>query len=187
MNESRVASTEYRVLPAFVVALLLCAASSATSVRPIAIEDMAQRASNVVEGRAEQQWSVWDTNEHLIYTYTRFAVSSTLKGRAHNEVVVRQIGGSVNGVRQHASGVRQFVLGEEAALFLRASTAGDGSYSVVGLMQGSFRIRRDGGEARVSNDVGEATSFEHGRTTAFTGAELSLHELEQRVHKAAGQ
>jgi len=181
---SRGRSTDCRVAA---VVILACTLATATTIKPLSVEDMAQRASNVVEARATEQWSAWDENEHLIYTYTRFAVAQSLKGAAQNDIVVRQMGGSAGGYRQHVSGVESFALGEEAVLFLRPSTR-QGSYAVVGLMQGNFRIRRDAsGAATVSNGVPDVSTLDRGQTHAFTGARMSLGDLERRVHSVVGQ
>ena len=170
------------------IVLLSVVAASATTVEPITVEDMARAASHVVEARAVQQWSAWDENEHLIYTYTRFAVARALKGGAQAELVVRQMGGSAGGYRQHVSGVQIFRLGDESVLFLRRSVAADGSFAIVGLMQGDFRIRHAGdGEARVSNGVPDVASFDRGRTSIYTGSDMKLADLEQRVQRALGQ
>jgi hypothetical protein len=167
--------------------LLACVAASATTIEPLSVEDMTQRATQVVEGRATALWSAWDENEHLIYTYTRFSVARALKGAAQSEVVVRQMGGSAGGYHQHVSGVESFALGEEAVLFLRPSTRA-GSYAIVGLVQGNFRIRRDAsGAAQVSNGVAQVETLERGRTGTFSGAHMSLGQLEQRVRGAVGQ
>ena len=165
---------------------LLVAAAHATTVVPIPIEELASRASLVVEGRAVEQWSQWDAEHRLIYTYTRFSIAQTLKGATQSTLVVRQMGGSAGGYTQKVSGVRHWMPGEEAVLFLRPSVASDSTMSVVGLMQGNFRVyRTSAGAATVSNGVPDASELSSGRS--FSGARLPLVELEQRVRKAVSQ
>lgn len=156
----------------------------ATSVVPMSIEDMTSKAQLVVEGRALEQWSQWDNNEHLIYTYTRFAITQRLKGSSADAIVVRQMGGTAGGYTQIVSGVRQWQTGDEAVLFLRSSVANDGSMAVVGLMQGDFRMTRANGVATVSNGVPVLSMASEGATATFTGARMPLAELEQRVRRA---
>jgi hypothetical protein len=157
----------------------------ATTVVPISVEELTARAQVVVEGHALEQWSQWDGAEHLIYTYTRFAVTSRLKGAAADTVVVRQMGGSAGGYTQIVSGVRQWQIGDQAVLFLRPSVANDGSLAVVGLMQGNFRISRDrSGVATVSNGMPSVSFASGGQISAFSGSRMSLTELEQRVRRA---
>src|SRR3954471_12066643 len=123
----------------FAVLLTWCGSALATSVVPIAVEELARRADSVVEARAVASWSQWES-DHLIYTYTRFAVSRALKGGAAGSVVVRQMGGSAGGYTQKVVGIRHWTPGEEAVLFLRPSEARGGVMAVVGLMQGNFVV-----------------------------------------------
>lgn len=155
----------------------------ATSIVPMSLQELTSRAQLVVEGRALEQWSQWDNSEHLIYTYTRFAVTQRLKGTVGDTLVVRQMGGSAGGYTQIVSGVRHWQLGDESVLFLRASVARDGSMAVVGLMQGNFRMMRAGdGTTTVSNGVPAVSVV--GNAGTFTGSRMPLAELEQRVRRA---
>lgn len=156
----------------------------ATSIVPMSLQELTSCAQLVVEGRALEQWSQWDTREHLIYTYTRFAVTRTLKGQAAETILVRQMGGSAGGYTQIVSGVRHWQAGDQAVLFLRPSVANDGSLAVVGLMQGNFRISYSvNGAATVSNGVPAMSTLQSGAST-FTGSRMTLTELEQRVRRA---
>lgn len=177
-----------KALPGALLAVLLAGPAPATTVAPISLEELARRASLVVEARALEQWSRWDEQQGLIYTYTRFAVSRSLKGRAPSSIVVRQMGGTVGPYTQKVSGVRPWLPGEESVLFLRPATSGDGALSVVGLMQGNFRVYRDpGGEATASNGVPDTAMLRGGKAVAFGGARLPLRSLEQRVRQAVTQ
>jgi len=164
---------------------MLIGSATATTVSPIAVEELARRADVVVEARAVRSWSQWDEGQHLIYTYTRFAVGRALKGAAGPAIVVRQMGGTAGGYTQKVAGVRQWTPGEESVLFLRASDARDGSMAVVGLMQGSFVVVHEAsGETTVSNGVPEVSSFERGAVRTYTGSRMTLRELERRVGRA---
>lgn len=169
---------------AVLLACTLAPRLRATSIVPMSIEEMTAKAGVVIEGRALDQWSQWDTNEHLIYTYTRFAVTQRLKGRSAGTILVRQMGGSAGGYTQVVSGVRRWQTGDEAVLFLRPSVANDGSMAVVGLMQGNFHMTRANGAVTVSNGVPAVSTLGEGNATVFTGARMPLAELEQRVRRA---
>jgi hypothetical protein len=169
------------------VALLACGLAPrlrATSIVPMSVEELAAKSQTVVEGRALEQWSQWDTNEHLIYTYTRFAVTQRLKGASAETIVVRQMGGSAGGYTQIVSGVRHWQTGDEAVLFLRPSVANDGSMAVVGLMQGNFQMTRANGVVSVNNGVPAVSMIKEGSASTFTGARMTLSEIEQRVRRA---
>ena len=157
----------------------------ATSIVPMTVEQLTAAAQMVVEGRALDQWSQWDTSEHLIYTYTRFAVSNRLKGSAPQTILVRQMGGTAGGYTQIVSGVRHWQPGDEAVLFLRPSVANDGSLAFVGLMQGNFRVvRAPDGSSTAGNGVPSVAVLKDGGATTFTGSRMPLSELEQRVRRS---
>lgn len=163
----------------------LVARLRATSIVPMSVEELTTRAQLVVEAQVLEQWSQWDTTEHLIYTYTRFAVTRRLKGTAGDTILVRQMGGTAGGYTQIVSGVRHWQTGDEAVLFLRPSVAHDGSLAVVGLMQGNFRMARTSeGATTVSNGVPAVSVARRGGVSTFTGSRMPLAELEQRVRSA---
>ncbi len=163
---------------------LIAPALRATSIVPMSVEQLTAAAQMVVEGRALEQWSQWGSSDHLIYTYTRFAVSSTLKGSAPHTIVVRQMGGTAGGYTQIVSGVRHWQPGDEAVLFLRPSVANDGSLAVVGLMQGNFRVvRAADGSVTAGNGVPSVSILKDGSAATFTGFHMPLSELEQRVRR----
>ena len=174
-----------RALSAFVI-LFGCIAAVATTIVPMSVEDLTRASSDVVEGRALHSWTSWNAQHTLIYTYTTFQVSRTLKGRSADVVTVKQPGGTADGYTQKVAGVRQFQEGEDALLFLRPSAAADGTQVVVGLLQGNFRIARTtAGETLVSNGVVEAQQYDHGRVQPFNGASMRLEEAEARIARAA--
>ena len=166
---------------------LLAASAVATTIIPMSVEEMAQKAESIVEARALDSRSQWNPQHTLIYTYTRFTVGHTLKGRAAQIITVKQIGGSAGGYTQKVSGVRQFQPGEEALLFLRGSVAGDGTHVVVGLMQGNFRMFRNAaGETMVSNGIADSTR-PRGNIGEVRGTALALSGMEQRIAKAVSR
>jgi hypothetical protein len=165
---------------------LLASLAAATTMRPISVEQLAQRSQLIVEARALTSYARWNPQHTLIFTYTEFQPLRTLKGAPAAPLVVKQLGGSAGGYTQHVAGVRRWQAGEEAVLFLRPSLAADGSMTVVGFSQGDFRIQRlAAGPARVSNGVPEVSSLRPGSTAQFfTGSSMTLRDLETRVSRA---
>lgn len=164
------------------IVLLLAAAASATTVVPMSVEELTRAASEVIEAHAVRSWTSWNAQHTLIYTYTTFEVTKSLKGATAESVTVKQVGGSADGYTQKVSGVRQFQDGEDTLLFLRPSVARDGTLVVVGLMQGNFRVQRSSaGETLVSNGVTGAQQYEHGRVGEFRGTAMRLREAEDRI------
>jgi hypothetical protein len=166
--------------------LLTCAAT-ATTVIPMSLEELTRAASRIVEARAVRSRSEWNQQHSLIYTYTTYQVTRGLKGGTANTITVKQLGGSAGEYTQKVSGVHHAQTGEEALLFLRPSDAGDGTYAVVGLIQGNFRMyHASDGQAMVSNGISGAHMLERGsgRVTEYTGAAMPLRDAEIRIQKA---
>ncbi len=170
-----------------VLASLLSALAAATTVVPLPVEKIAAVSTQVIEGTAGESWSQWNPQHTLIYTYTRFHVSRTLKGSAARTVVVRQLGGSAEGYTQHVAGVRYWRQGEQSVLFLHPSEGNDGTLSVTGLMQGNFAVyHTPTGATMVSNGMPGVSAY-HPSTNAvstYQGNVMRLEELVSRVQKA---
>jgi hypothetical protein len=144
-------------------------------------------STHVVEGKAVSSTSEWNADHTFIFTYTQFEVQKTLKGQAPNTVMVRQIGGTVDGITQKVAGVRHWRPGEEAVLFLQPSSTQDGALVVTGLMQGNFLMRHTpAGQTYVSNGMPEAFEYQAaaGEVTSYRGNTMRLEELESRIQKA---
>jgi hypothetical protein len=166
--------------------LAICAAS-ATTVIPLSVEDLTQISSHVVEARALDSWPQWNAAHTVIFTYTRFEVLRALKGEAPSTIVVRQLGGTLDGTTQRVSGVRHWKTGEQAVLFLRPGEIRDGSLVVTGLVQGNFMIYRGPtGKALVSNGTPETSAYKvsASEVTGYKGSAMRLEEIEGRVQKA---
>lgn len=179
-----------RHLLVFLVFALLLAQAVATTVKPLSVEELTAKSSDVVVARAASSYSQWNPERTRIYTYTRFQVTRGLKGSVVSEVTVKQLGGSAEGYTQKVAGVRHWKTGEQAVLFLKPSASADGTMIVTGLFQGSFAVRRDSaGELVVSNGVSDATQYDpkRGSVRPYRGAQLKLSELEARVTRAAGR
>ena len=184
------------VVPSLLLVTVLFATTAtlwSTTVIPMPVERLAQISSHVLRGRAVESWSAWNQQHGLIYTYTRFEVQQTLKGQAPATIVVKQLGGTVNGTTQHVSGLHYWRSGEEAVLFLRQDERLDGTLVVTGLIQGNFMITRTPtGEALVSNGVHGASSYQVSGSQAthvseFQGNHMTLRELESLVAKSTGK
>jgi hypothetical protein len=176
-----------RTLKALILPLLFASAALATTVIPMTVEDLAQASSHVLEATAVQSWAAWNPEHTIISTYTKFQVTRTLKGRASQSVVVKQIGGTLDGITQRVAGVRYWNNGEQAVLFLRPGSSLDGSLVVTGLMQGNFlTMRGENGQILVSNGVPEVSAYhaQAGTLSQYHGTHMQLQELETRVSKA---
>jgi hypothetical protein len=177
-----------RFLKAVSWSLLACAtAAMATTVIPMSMEDLSRAASEIAEARAVSSRAAWNRQHTIIYTYTTYRVTRGLKGASPATITVKQLGGSAGGYTQKVAGVHHAQPGEDALLFLRPSAAGDGTYAVVGTIQGNFRMfRTRDGRSMVTNGISGARALERGtgRVVEFTGARMTQSEAEARIQRA---
>ena len=163
-------------------ALVLTAlVASATTLAPLSFQDLTRQATAIMRVRCLGTHSVWADGE--IWTDTRFEILQTEKadiygsdqlqnpapsgtlraaqrdvGSATNaRITLRQLGGSIDGVRAHVEDVPQFRASEEAYLFLWRRVGEP--YRVLGWAQGTFRVASDAGTgaARVTQDSAMAS------------------------------
>ncbi len=170
-----------------ILGILLTICASATTVIPLSVENLTSVSSHVVEARAISSSNQWNAAHTLISTYTTFQVERILKGAAPSILVVRQLGGTLDGTTEKVPGVRHWKIGEQAVLFLRPGETRDGSFEVTGLIQGNFLIYRGlAGESLVSNGAPDASAYEvsSSKVTAYKGSAMRLHDIEARVQKA---
>lgn len=172
------------------LALAVPALLYGTTVIPMDVEKLASVSTHIVEARAVRTVSQWNAEHTLILTYTSFEVRRTLKGETPPTIMVRQLGGTVDGISQRVAGVRHWRPGDEAVLFLQPSSIPDGALVVTGLMQGNFLMRHTPqGQTFVSNGMPEASEFHAatGAVTNYRGRNLRLEDLESRIQKAVGK
>jgi hypothetical protein len=172
-----------------VTALMLLGVCSSTTIEPRSIEQLTRDSSDVIVGTAGTPRSVWNAAHTMIYTVTRVRIERALKGQRSGSVTVTQMGGRLDGIQTKVAGVRQFDAGERAALFLRPSVDMPGTYVITGLMQGRFTVANSNGKEVVTNGVSGVTTYDRksGELQEFSGAEMTLQQLESRVKRAVQQ
>jgi len=191
-------------------ALVLTAlVASATTLVPLSFQELTRQATSIVRVRCLGTHSLRTDGE--IWTDTRFEILQTEKtdiygsdqlqnaapssaertvgrdaGSAQNATItLRQLGGSIDGVRAHVEYVPQFHAGEEVYLFLwrRAGVP----YRVLGWAQGTFRVARDVGTgvARVTQDSAVASFHADTRQFQTKGVRnLSLSAFQEKLSGA---
>ncbi|MGZ4789045.1 MAG: hypothetical protein ACXVZV_13185 [Terriglobales bacterium] len=172
-----------------ILTLLIAMVATATTVKPMTVEELTSSATTIVEGQVTDSWSTWNAQHTLIYTFTHVRVAKTLKGKSEETITVKQLGGSAGGYTQKVAGVHPMRTSDNAVLFLRPSEARDGTMVVVGLMQGNFRVERDArsGTVVVDNGVADVHQSTPTGVSDYRGAKLTLRQLEARVRQAANE
>ena len=151
------------------VALLLILSAmplSAAQFIEQSFDQVARGADYVVRGSVIDTWSAWDASHEVIYTYATLRVSRYFGEIAGPDtLVVREVGGTVDGYTQEAIGFPAIRRGEQVVLFL--SKWDDGSdLRIHAYNQGKYLVRNRGGvEVLIEDPVrqGEARLQKPGR------------------------
>jgi hypothetical protein len=142
------------------------ALSRGTTLARMDLRELALSAELVV--RARCAGTEVRAERGAIWTFAKFEVIETLKGSTQLGLIeVRLPGGQLGHVREIVEGVPKFSGGEEVALCLERTTAGD--FGITGWAQGTFRVRRGAAdsEANVTQDSSGFGVFD-ARTRQFT-------------------
>ena len=171
------------------VALLLSLAVplSASQFVDMSFDDVAREASLIVRGQVVDTWSAWDSSHEVIFTYATVRVSRYFgEVTGPDTVMVREVGGTVDGYTQEAIGFPAIRRGENVVLFL--SQWEDGSdYRIHAFNQGKYLVRERGGiEVLVSDPVKQGESRERNErlNIAAEGAGLTIDEFAGMVDDA---
>jgi len=117
-------------------------AALASTVIPLNLTTLARKADVIGVGRCLESKVVWSADHTRIYTDWTVAVEQAVKGAPGAKLVVRQLGGELDGRGMIAAGVPRLVQGQEVVLFLGASQE-QGVRRVLGLSQGLFPVAAD--------------------------------------------
>ncbi len=154
-----IASPRSRALVACLVTAALAAIpSSASQVRPVPLEEMAQRAARIFSGRCTHSRVSLDQASGRAVTEATFRVDRAVKGVTGKSVTIRMMdaeagAGGQDGGRGRAPAFRS---GEDVVLFLYGESA-MGFSSPVGMGQGHFEIFTDKqGRRRALNSLGNS-------------------------------
>jgi hypothetical protein len=177
------------------VALLLILSAmplSAAQFIEQSFDQVARGADYVVRGSVIDTWSAWDASHEVIYTYATLRVSRYFGEIAGPDtLVVREVGGTVDGYTQEAIGFPAIRRGEQVVLFL-AKWADGSDLRIHAYNQGKYLVRQRAGiEVLVPDPVkqGEAGSIVTDRrfdfaTEAAQENGLSIEEFAGMVDAA---
>lgn len=138
----------------FLLAIILPA--SATSLRPLTLEQLSSRATLIFHAEVVNNEVREDLQSSQVVTLTTFRVLELIKGQVNGEDgrthTIKQLGGTMAGGRQRlmVHGIPDFVPGRQYVLFLPAPSR-LGFSSPLGLHQGSFTVSEKNGTKFVSN------------------------------------
>lgn len=115
--------------------------ASATVILKMELPELVGRSDVIFVGQVAQIQSHWNEGRRHIVTDTTFKVEQLVKGKTLlTEVVVRNLGGTVDGLGMWVSGSPTFKQGERAVIF---TDQRDKHRYVTGMQQGVYRIVLD--------------------------------------------
>jgi hypothetical protein len=138
----------------------LAGTAAATTMSPLDLAGLTQRAESVVAGKVTETRSRWTSDHEAIYTEVTIVVDRVLSGavKVGERVTVRREGGTVDGIGMKVYGAPSFKKDEDVVVFLERR--GQARY-VVGMSQGKLQLYTDkAGVRRLRRDLSEV---------AFTG------------------
>jgi hypothetical protein len=182
----RLALRSARLMP-FIVIVGLASVAEGTTIEPMTLDEMAQRADFILIGRAVGSRADWSADHTRLYTYVTFEVERFLKGGAgEREVTIRLVGGEVAGIRVMVPGTPQFAQGEEVLLFCVGKRAR--VPTLLGLSLGKFTMRRDeNGERVLKRDISGLVLANYRTDSREPGSPPSVYrlaEVEARIEAA---
>lgn len=152
-------------------------------------DQVARDASYVVRGSVVDTWSAWNDTHDVIFTYATIRVSRYFGERAGPDtLLVREVGGTVDGYTQEAIGFPAIRRGEQVVLFL-SEWENSTDLRIHAYNQGKYlvRMRADRTEVLVSDPVkqGEERQASAGpRMAAEAENGLTIEEFAGMVESA---
>jgi hypothetical protein len=131
-----------------IIGLLLIALAlplSASQFIEVPFDQLATEAQYIVRGQIMDTWTAWDDSHEIIFTYATVRVTRYFGETAGPDtLVVREVGGTVDGYTQEAIGFPMIRRGEDVVLML--SQWEDGSeLRIHGYNQGKYLVKSRGG------------------------------------------
>lgn len=120
----------------FVLALPL----SASQFAELPFDQVVNESSYIVRGTIGQTWSAWDDAHEVIFTYATINVRRHFGQAGPATLMIREVGGTVDGYTQEAIGFPVLRAGEDVVLML-SQWEDSADYRIHAFNQGKFLVR----------------------------------------------
>lgn len=131
-----------------IIGLLLIALAlplSASQFIELPFDQIASEAQYVVRGHIVDTWSAWDDSHEVIFTYATVRVTRYFgETTGPDTLVVREVGGTVDGYTQEAIGFPMIRRGENVVLLL-TPWEDSADMRIHAFNQGKYLVRQRGG------------------------------------------
>ncbi|MEZ4318697.1 MAG: hypothetical protein R3F61_14380 [Myxococcota bacterium] len=149
----------------------LVGSAHATTVLAVDVVDQAVEADALIEAIVGDSRVV--RGERVPFTETELSVVRVLGGDAPASLVLRQVGGEIDGVTTVIAGDAKLVKGQRVAAFVAQT---DGKWHLVALAQSVWHIEGEGPKAPVYRDLGDSNFMERDHAGAVVPAMQSPRE-----------
>lgn len=145
------------------VMLLTGRPAGATIILKMDLKQLVGRSDRIFVGKATKVHSHWTKDRRHIVTDTTFKVERSIHGiQAGQTVVVRRMGGAVNGIGMKVTGSPSFHKGDRVLLFTERR---NNSRYVIGMRQGVYRVyKNNAGQSMVRARLEGLTLAKQGRS-----------------------
>ncbi|HEX6096338.1 MAG TPA: hypothetical protein VF432_08445 [Thermoanaerobaculia bacterium] len=137
------------------ISLLLALAAlplSASQFIDMPFDQVARESAFIVRGNVVNTWSAWDPAHEVIFTYATVRVNRYFgEMTGPDTLVVREVGGTVDGYTQEAIGFPAIRDGESVVLFL-SPWEDSSEFRIHAFNQGKFLVRNRGGVEMLVKD-----------------------------------
>jgi hypothetical protein len=167
---------------------LLFSSVDATMVEKLSDEELSNRAETILIGKCTSIRSEWNEEHTAIFTYVTISPQEFLKGSGNSQpIVVKKLGGEVDGIGMAVDETPVFEEGEEVLVFLRKGD--NGFHTILGLYQGKFSVKTDEATGRkiLLREKVRTIRDEDGRLRKVivpreSDRKLFLNEFVSRIH-----
>ncbi|HUR80385.1 MAG TPA: hypothetical protein VM733_06445 [Thermoanaerobaculia bacterium] len=175
-----------------VIGLILALALplSASQFIQLPFDQIATESKYIVRGTIDQTWSAWDDSHEVIFTYATMRVNRYFgETTGPDTLVIREVGGTVDGYTQEAIGFPMIRKGEDVVLML-AQWEDSADLRIHAFNQGKYLVKGAAGrEVLIEDPVkqGESrpgTSGDHGPQENMMAPGLRMNEFAQMVEAA---
>jgi len=135
-----------RILSIVLVATWAAMPAGATTLVRMSLSQLSQASSTIIRGHVVAQETQWNQSHTRIMTFTTIQLDKTLKGQPPPTLTIEQPGGTIGNFHVRVPGTAFLRSQEEYVLFLEPAGKAQ-TYHMVGMVQGAFRISRNGNDS----------------------------------------
>jgi hypothetical protein len=165
-----------RSLSLVVLMLALALPLSASQFIELSFDAVARESALIVRGNVVDTWSAWDDAHEVIFTYATVRVNRYFgEMTGPDTLLVREVGGTVDGYTQEAIGFPAIRGGEDVVLLL-SNWEDSTDYRIHAFNQGKFLVRNIGGVEVLVRDP-----FKQGEERTARGGGIRVQGVEEEA------